>query len=201
MRLAIIERMGKEGPPVTDRISRNVGQTELAICTGDITRQTTEAIVNAANSGLRGGGGVDGAIHRAAGPSILQECQDYVRANGPLPPGKAMWTHGGNLSARYVIHTVGPIYQNEETSAPILRCAYLESMKLAEELGGRSLSFPLISTGAYGYPVDAAARVALQAIVGFLRTGSTMELIQIVCFTADTFTACETALRGLVKNG
>ena len=180
---------------MTDRISKHVGQTELVICVGDITRQTTDAIVNAANSSLRGGGGVDGAIHRAGGPSILKECQDYVRTHGQLPPGKAMWTRGGNLSARYVIHTVGPIYQSEEESAPILESAHLESLKLAEELRVRSVSFPSISTGAYGYPLDAAARVALQAIMDCLRTGTALELVQIVCFTADTFTAFESALQ------
>lgn len=180
---------------MTDRISKHVGQTELVICAGDITRQATDAIVNAANSSLRGGGGVDGAIHRAGGPGILKECQDYVRAHGQLPPGKAMWTRGGNLSARYVIHTVGPIYQSEEESAPILKSAYLESLKLAERLRVSSVSFPSISTGAYGYPVDAAARAALQAIMDCLRSGITLELIQIVCFTADTFTAFEKALQ------
>jgi len=184
---------------VTDRICEHVGQTELVICVGNITRQTTDAIVNAANSSLRGGGGVDGAIHRAGGPSLLKECQDYVRAHGQLPPGKAMWTRGGNLSARYVIHTVGPIYQSEEESAPILESAYLESLKLAERLRVRSVSFPSISTGAYGYPVDAAARVALQVIMNYLCTGAALEVVQIVCFTADTFIAFESALQGVVR--
>lgn len=184
---------------MTDRISKHVGQTELVICVGDITRQTTDTIVNAANSSLRGGGGVDGAIHRVGGPSILNECLDYVRAHGQLPPGKAMWTHGGNLSARYVIHTVGPIYQSEEESAPVLMSAYQESLKTAEELRVRSISFPSISTGAYGYPVDSAARVALQVIMDHLCTGPALELVQIVCFTAATFTAFATALQELAR--
>jgi len=110
-----------------------------------------------------------------------------------------MWTRGGNLSARYVIHTVGPIYQSEEESAPILRSAYLESMKVAEELRVRSISFPSISTGAYGYPVDSAARVALQAIKKHLCTETTLELVQIVCFTADTFITFESALQEFVR--
>ena len=184
---------------MTDRISEHVGQTELVICAGDITQQTTDAIVNAANSSLRGGGGVDGAIHRAGGPTLLKECQDHVRAHEQLSPGKAMWTHGGNLSARYVIHTMGPIYQSEEDSAPILEKAYLESLKAAERLQVRSVSFPSISTGAYGYPLDPAARSALQAIKDHLRTETTLELVQIVCFTADTFTAFEKALQESVR--
>jgi len=110
-----------------------------------------------------------------------------------------MWTRGGNLSARYVIHTVGPIYQSEEESAPILRSAYLESMKVAEELRVRSISLPSISTGAYGYPVDSAARVALQAIKKHLCTETTLELVQIVCFTADTFITFESALQEFVR--
>lgn len=182
-----------------ERICEHVGKTELVICVGDIAQQTTDAIVNAANSSLRGGGGVDGAIHRAGGPGILSECQDYVRAHGQLPPGKAMWTHGGNLSACYVIHTVGPIYQNEEESAPILKSAYQESLKAAERLRVQSVSFPSISTGAYGYPVDSAARVALQVITDYLHTGTTLEFIQIVCFTAATFTAFATALQEFVR--
>ncbi len=184
---------------MTDQIIEHVGQTTLVICAGDITRQTTDAIVNAANSSLRGGGGVDGAIHRAAGPSILMECQDYVRTHGQLLPGKAMWTRGGNLSVRYVIHTVGPIYQDEEASAPILRSAYLESLKLAERLRARSVSFPSISTGAYGYPVEDAAQVAVQAICEHLCKGSCLELVRIVCFTSDAFAAFEKALRKLNK--
>jgi len=180
---------------MTERISEHIGQTELVICTGDITRQTTEAIVNAANSGLRGGGGVDGAIHRAGGPSILKECRDYVRKKGPLPAGEAMWTHGGNLPVRYVIHTVGPIYRSGDESAPILASAYRESLRLAERLNVHSVSFPSISTGVYGYPFDAAARVAVQAIKGHLRTGSVLDLVQIVCFTEDTFAAFAKAVQ------
>ncbi len=176
---------------MADQVSQRIGKTELVILTGDITKQTTDAIVNAANSGLRGGGGVDGAIHRAGGPAILKECQDYVRVHGPLPPGKAMHTRGGNLAVRYVIHTVGPIYRNDQESAPILKGAYQESLKAAEALGLRSISFPSISTGAYGYPIDAAAQVALQAIMEHVRGGTNLELIQIVCFTADAFAAFE----------
>ncbi len=180
---------------MADQVSQRIGKTELVILTGDITKQATDAIVNAANSSLRGGGGVDGAIHRAGGPTILKECQDYVRAYGALPPGKAMHTCGGNLAARYVIHTVGPIYRNTQESAPILKSAYQEPLKVAETLGLRSISFPSISTGAYGYPMDAAAQVALPAIMEHVRGGTNLELIQIVCFTADAFAAFKDVLQ------
>ena len=184
---------------MADWAMRRIGQTKLTIGIGDITKQKTDAIVNAANSSLRGGGGVDGAIHRVGGPSIKEECQEYVSEHGALPPGKAMWTHGGSLPARYVIHTVGPIYKSEEESAPILTSAYQESLKLAEELNLKSLSFPSISTGAYGYPLEAAAWVALRAIIDYLREGSRLELVQLVCFAKDTFDAYKEALKKLVE--
>ena len=104
----------------------SIGRTKLVILTGDLTEQSTDAIVNAANSDLRGGGGVDGAIHRAGGPTILEECQKYVQKHGPLPPGRAMITSGGNLKVSFVIHTVGPIYKSDRESAPVLANAYRE---------------------------------------------------------------------------
>ena len=186
---------------MTEHIKQRIGQTDLVLCVGNITKQTTDVIVNAANSSLRGGGGVDGAIHRAGGESILKECQDYVREHGPLPPGRAMWTHGGRLTARYVIHTVGPIYRNDRESAPILKSAYQESLKLAEKLDVRSVSFPAISTGAYGYPEQAAARVALQAIIDYLSQGSSLELVQIVCFTKSAFSPFKAVLEELIAEG
>ncbi|MCK4394647.1 O-acetyl-ADP-ribose deacetylase [Candidatus Bipolaricaulota bacterium] len=178
---------------------RRFGRTELAIGIGDITKQKTDAIVNAANSSLRGGGGVDGAIHRVGGPTIDRECREYVSEHGALPPGKAMWTHGGNLPARYVIHTVGPIYRSKRESAPILRSAYEESLRLAERLKVSNLSFPSISTGVYGYPLEAAARVALGAIIDYLCEGSRLELVQLVCFTQETFDAYKEALEKLAE--
>jgi len=184
---------------MADWAMRRIGQTKLTMGIGDITKQKTDAIVNAANSSLRGGGGVDGAIHRVGGPSIKKECQEYVSEHGALPPGKAMWTHGGNLPARYVIHTVGPIYKSEEESPPILTSAYQESLRLAERLKISSLSFPSISTGAYGYPLDKAAPVALRAIIDYLREGSRLELVQLVCFAEDTFDAYKEALEKLVE--
>ena len=187
--------------PISDTVECRIGSTLLVIRRGDITKQHTEAIVNAANSGLRGGGGVDGAIHRAAGPIIDEECREYVRAHGPLPPGKAMWTHAGDLPARYVIHTVGPIYKGEHESAPVLASAYRESLRLADELGVKSVSFPAISTGVYRYPLEAAADVALRTIAGYLRGRTGLERVQIVCFTEQAFVAFRTALAKLRQAG
>ena len=133
-------------------------------------------------------GGVDGAIHRAAGPVIDLECRAYVRDNGQLSPGKAMWTHGGNLRAKYVIHTVGPIYRNDVESAPVLASAYRESLRIAENLGVTSISFPAISAGVYGYPIDKAALVAVEAITGYLQRGnSSLLLVEMVCFSDASY--------------
>ena len=181
-------------------VKRRIGNTDLVVLQGDITEQATDAIVNAANSGLRGGGGVDGAIHRAAGPVIDDECREYVRKHGKLPPGKAMWTHAGKLPAKYVIHTVGPIYRNDEVSAPVLASAYRESLLLAEKLGLESVSFPAISTGVYGYPVEKAAAVAVRAIVEHLRPGSPLKLVQLVCFTDAAFAAFQKAVEAICGN-
>ena len=127
----------------------------------DITKETTEAIVNAANSSLLGGGGVDGAIHRAGGSSILEECKRIVAKIGRLPAGKAVLTTAGRLPASYVIHTVGPIYRDgSQHEAETLASCYRESIRLADDHGIHSLSFPAISTGAYGYPIDEAAEIA-----------------------------------------
>src|ERR1700685_846901 len=128
----------------------------------DITKETTEAIVNAANSTLLGGGGVDGAIHRAGGPSILEDCKRIVAEIGRLPAGKAVITTGGRLAAKYVVHTVGPIYRGgEQREAETLASCYRESIRIADDHGIHSLAFPSISTGAYGYPVHEAAAVAV----------------------------------------
>ncbi|MEA3238610.1 MAG: macro domain-containing protein [Candidatus Bipolaricaulota bacterium] len=170
---------------------RRIGKTDLVVRLGDITLQDTDAIVNAANSGLRGGGGVDGAIHRAAGTDAIdRQCRAYITEYGPLPPGKAMWTTGGNLLARYVIHAVGPIYRSDKESEPILRSAYQESLKLADELSLISISLPAISAGAYGYPLNMAAQVAMTAIADYLRTQDTsLKLVQIVCFASSSYAA------------
>ena len=147
-----------------------VKQTKLSLIQGDITKQATDAIVNAANSSLMGGGGVDGAIHRAGGPAILNECKQIIASQGRLPTGKAVITTGGNLKAKYVIHTVGPIWHGGKgDEAELLASAYSESLKLATERSLTSIPFPSISTGAYGYPVDEAAAVATTTVVSFLQ--------------------------------
>lgn len=146
-----------------------VGQTRLRLITGDITEQDTEAIVNAANSSLMGGGGVDGAIHRAGGPRILEECRQIVDRQGRLPVGRAVMTSGGNLKARYVIHTVGPIWSGGGRGEDdLLRSAYRSCLSLAVEHGVKSISFPSISTGAYRFPLARAAGIALATVRDFL---------------------------------
>ena len=173
-----------------------IGQTKLSIIQGDITRQTTEAIVNAANPRLMGGGGVDGAIHRAGGPAILAECKQIVSKQGHLPTGKAVITTGGNLKAKHVIHTVGPVWHGGSSGeAELLASAYQESLKIATEYNLTSVSFPSISTGAYGYPVGEAPRVALQAVVSFLRQQVTsLKEVVFVLFDSTTYEAYSSAL-------
>lgn len=164
---------------------------------GDITKQTTDAIVNAANPSLMGGGGVDGAIHRAGGPAILEECKKIVARQGKLPTGKAVITTGGNLSARYVIHTVGPIWHGgNRNEAALLRSAYQECLKLATERKLTSISFPSISTGAYGYPVGEAAKVAVDAVVSFLRKEDTsLREVVFVLFDSRTYEIYSSVLK------
>ncbi len=156
----------------------------------DITKETTEAIVNAANSSLLGGGGVDGAIHRAGGPSILQECKRIVAKIGSLPAGKAVLTTGGRLPAKYVIHTVGPIYRGGTRGEPeTLASCYGESIRLADDHAIQSIAFPSISTGAYGYPVNEAAKVAIRAVMESLPATTHVKQVRFVLFdTADCTT-------------
>jgi O-acetyl-ADP-ribose deacetylase (regulator of RNase III) len=174
-----------------------INQAKLSLLKGDITQQHTDAIVNAANSSLMGGGGVDGAIHRAGGPKILDECMKIVSKQGKLPVGKAVITSGGNLPAKYVIHTVGPIWQNGANhESQLLASAYQESLKLAEINKLQSVSFPSISTGAYGYPVDQAAKVALQTVKTFLKTEATsIKEVVFVLFDTRTFDAYKKVLQ------
>jgi len=176
-----------------------VNQAKLALVQGDITRQTTDAIVNAANSGLMGGGGVDGAIHRAGGPAILEECKQIVARQGRLPTGKAVITTGGNLKAKYVIHTVGPVWRGGASGEPgLLASAYSESLKLAAENGLSTVSFPSISTGVYGYPVDEAAEVALAAVIAFLQGATSIKEVYFVLFDGGTYASYQRALAKLV---
>jgi len=168
-----------------------VGKTKVVLIQGDITRQATEAIVNAANSGLMGGGGVDGAIHRAGGPAILDECRRIISRIGRLDTGEAVITTGGNLKAKYVIHTVGPVWWGgNRGEAELLASAYRESLKLAAGHKLKSISFPSISTGIYGYPVAEAAKVALDAVIAFSRDESnSLEKVYFVLYDSKTFNA------------
>ena len=177
---------------------RRFGRSVVRIIRGDLVDQNAEAIVNAAHPGLSGGGGVDGAIHAAAGPAILDECRAYVRDHGPLPVGEAMWTHGGRLRARYVIHTVGPIYRTESESAPLLSRAYRRCLMTALELGVRSIAFPSISTGAYGYPVREAAPIAVSTVASFLQAHDLEWDVRWVCLRTVPWRAFRNALAAVV---
>jgi len=179
-----------------------INRTKLTIVQGDITEQVTDAIVNAANPSLMGGGGVDGAIHRAGGPAILEECKKIIARQGRLPTGKAVITTGGNLRARYVIHTVGPIWHGGSRSEPeLLKSAYYECLQLATENKLASISFPSISTGAYGYPVDEAARIALSTVFLLLKEQATsLKDVVFVLFDSRTYQSYCSALHKLVSN-
>jgi O-acetyl-ADP-ribose deacetylase len=167
---------------------------------GDITKETTDAIVNAANSSLLGGGGVDGAIHRAGGPAILAECRQIVSKIGRLPAGQAVVTTGGNLSAKYVVHTVGPIFRGgDQGEAEILANCHRESIRNADERELASLSFPAISTGAFGYPVNDAANVAISATAAALRSTKSVKLCRFILFDSNDLRTFERVAKKLEK--
>jgi O-acetyl-ADP-ribose deacetylase (regulator of RNase III) len=167
----------------------------------DITDHSTEAIVNAANSSLMGGGGVDGAIHRRGGPSILEECKQYVSENGRLPPGQAMLTRGGRLAAKYVIHTVGPIYRDGDHQEPeLLSSCHRECIRIADENNIPSVAFPAISTGAYGYPLHEAAAIAVNSVLEALETANQVERVHFVLFDAAALNAYVKAAQRTVKD-
>ena len=175
-----------------------IGKTIFFLEDGDITRQETEAIVNAANSRLAGGGGVDGAIHRAGGPAIMEEC----RKIGSCQTGQAVITSGGNLKAKYVIHTVGPIYQGGgRGEAHLLASAYLESLKLAHKKGIKSVAFPSLSTGAYGYPLDKAAHIAVKTVADYIRENPVFDRVGFVLFGNQALQAYVRAAREELKSG
>lgn len=177
------------------------GRANLELVEGDITEQDTEAIVNAANPSLLGGGGVDGAIHRAGGPEILTEC----RRLGGCATGDAKITTGGRLKARYVIHAVGPVYWREgtERAAELLASAYRRSLEVAAENGVRSVAFPSISTGAYGYPMAEAAPIALQTVMDYLavQEEADLELVRFVLYGRQAYQVYERALTRLTESG
>ena len=177
-----------------------INKTKLSLIQGDITKQDTDAIVNAANSGLMGGGGVDGAIHRAGGPAILEECKKIRSERGRLPTGQAVITTGGNLKARYVIHTVGPVWRGGQEGEPdLLASAYRESLQHAVENGVKTVSFPSISTGVYGYPVKQAAQVALQTVIDFTNEDNALSEIYFVLFDSTTYNVYEQTLKDLTN--
>lgn len=161
-----------------------INQTKIVLACGDLTEETTDALVNAANEGLAGGAGVDGAIHRAGGPAIMVEC----RKIGGCPTGQAVITTGGNLKAKFVIHTVGPIYYDgTRNEAILLQSAYRESLILALKNNIQSISFPAISTGIYGYPIDKAAHLALKTCIEFSRKNTGIKLIRHILFDHRTY--------------
>ena len=166
----------------------------IELVEGDITEQRVDAIVNAANSSLLGGGGVDGAIHRRGGPAILEECRALRASRYPdgLPAGDAVATTAGNLSARWVIHTVGPVYHASRDESATLRSCYTRSLAIAEELGARTVAFPLISAGAYGWPLEDALQ---QAFTALQAAETVVEEARLVLFGASTFALAQEVLQ------
>ena len=166
---------------------------KLEAMQGDITKLAVDAIVNAANSSLLGGGGVDGAIHRAAGPELVKEC----RTLGGCPTGEARITKGYNLAARHVIHTVGPVYSGKPRDKKLLSGCYLNSLKLAAENNVHSLAFPAISCGVYGYPIEEACKIALDTSCNFLKNNQTIEKVMFMLFSQANLKVYEEYLRSL----
>ncbi len=173
-----------------------INRSTLELVRGNIVDQKVDAIVNAANTSLLGGGGVDGAIHRAAGPELLTEC----RALGGCPTGEARITGGYRLPARHVIHAVGPVYTGHPRDAELLASAYRSSLQLATEHGLRTIAFPAISTGAYGYPLAEGARIALQTVIDYLQHHSDIELVRFVLWDQPAYKAFRDTLVQLVPS-
>jgi len=179
-------------------IEISIGKSKIKMVQGDITDQETEAIVNAANPTLMGGGGVDGAIHRKGGSKILEECKKIRKTEWPegLPTGKAVITSGGKLKAQYVIHTVGPIWRGGNRDEPrLLSDAYRNSLELAVSKGLKTIAFPSISTGAYGYPVEKASRIALKTVKSFLEERDSLEEVRFVLFSNSDFKTYRDAIK------
>jgi O-acetyl-ADP-ribose deacetylase (regulator of RNase III) len=171
-----------------------VHQSTLETVQGDITQQDTEAIGNAANSALAGGGGVDGAIHRAGGPSLMSELRSKYKG---CPTGSAVITSGGNLKAKFVMHAVGPRYSGSPKDPELLSGAYRKSLELCTQNKISSIAFPSISTGIYGYPVEDASRIALKTVMDYLKEHPEIKLIRFVLFDSKTYTVYEEALKEL----
>jgi O-acetyl-ADP-ribose deacetylase (regulator of RNase III) len=171
-----------------------IHQSVLEVIQGDITREATEAIGNAANSALAGGGGVDGAIHSAGGPAIMSELKAKYKG---CPTGSAVITGGGNLKAKYVIHAVGPRYSASPKDAQLLASAYRKSLELCTQNNISSIAFPSISTGIYGYPVEDASRIALKTAIDYLKDHPEIQLVRFVLFDSKTYSVYEGALKEL----
>ena len=175
-----------------------VNQTTIKLIQGDITRENVDAITNAANENLAGGGGVDGAIHRAGGPKIMEECDEIRARQGGCPTGQAVITAGGNLAARHVIHTVGPIWRGGNSNEPaLLASCYHESLSLAHRHGLGTIAFPSISTGVYGYPTPKAAGVALNSVKEFVSAHQGINEVRFVLFDDATHQCFKDALSNL----
>jgi len=184
---------------MTQPVTYTINKRKLSLIQGDITLQETDGIVNAANPGLMGGGGVDGAIHRAGGPAILEECRRIVAKQGRLPPGQAVITTAGRMKTSRVIHTVGPIWEGgNDKEAETLASAYRESLKLAAGNNLESVSFPSVSTGVYGYPVEKAARIALKTAADFLARETPVKEVVFVLYDARTYDVYASALREII---
>ena len=174
-----------------------VHQSTLEIVQGDVTQQDTVAIGNAANSALAGGGGVDGAIHRAGGPTLMSELRAKYKG---CPTGSAVITGGGNLKAKYVIHAVGPRYSGSPKDPELLSSAYRKSLELCTQNKISSMAFPSISTGIYGYPVEEASRIALKTVMDYLKDYPEIKLVRFVLFDSKTYSVYEEALQELIKS-
>ncbi len=175
--------------------TRNINGVTLALLQGDIVTVQADAIVNAANSGLRGGGGVDGAIHRAGGPGIMEEC----RKIGGCPTGSAVATAAGRLPAKYVFHAVGPMYSGSPDDERLLASAYQTCLNLAEKQQVKSIAFPSLSTGIYGYPLELAAPVALSTIINHIQEPTSLERVMVVLYGQEAFQVFERALKDVVS--
>ena len=187
---------------VTEKIEYQIGKAKICLIQGDVTEMDTDAIVNAANPSLMGGGGVDGAIHRNGGPKILEECKRIRATEWPngLPTGKAVITTGGNLKAKYVIHTVGPIWRGGESGEPeLLAEAYRNSLALAVSKGLKTIAFPSISTGAYGYPIEKACKVALKTVKEFLEKEDKLEKVVLVLYSKHDFEVYNEAAKEILQ--
>ena len=181
-----------------EEMEKPINQTRIKLVQGDITKEKVDAITNAANERLAGGGGVDGAIHRAGGPKIMEECNEIRSRQGGCPTGQAVITTGGNLPARYVIHTVGPIWRGGNSNEPaLLASCYYESLALALRHGLGTVAFPSISTGIYGYPTPKAAAIGLNAVKEFVGTHQGIEEVRFVLFDDVTYQCFKDALSNL----